>query len=127
MPDRQPAKKNPDTASGQSPDKTLLKRLRMRRAALLKRNGRWHLLSPEGEGQRVLPLKTDAVIAVLVKAGALVAGDDGLLRPGTASMAAVRNLRECPLHRLLGAGQDGRETPFEPEHLRAGERLRGRL
>jgi len=108
---------DPDRRAAQrlSPAKTLIKRLRAGEGALLQRNGRWHLLSPDGSGQRALPLKSSAVIAALISAGALVAGDDGLFRPAAAAMRAVRNGDESPLQRL---------GPLDPELLTAAERLR---
>lgn len=108
--------------AGQTPDKTLLKRLRANGGGLLMRKGRWHTLTPDGTGQRVLPEKSAAIIAGLVKAGALVAGEDGLLRPDSAALAALRNARENPLHRIMG-GEEGNAV-LDDECLRAAERLR---
>jgi len=106
------------------PEKTLLKRLRANGAALLMRNGRWHVLSLQSEGQRALPLKSNPAISALVATGALVAGDDGLLRPHGDSLTAVRNLHESPLLRLLKLNPQKGEARFEDEQLRAAERLR---
>lgn len=103
------------------PDKTFLKRLRASGAALLQRNGRWHVMSPEHTKQRVLAEKSALVIAALIEAGALVAGDDGLFRPAAAAIQAVRNMRENPLQHI---SLQERGTRFEPEHLKAAERLR---
>jgi hypothetical protein len=106
----------------QTPEKTLLKRLRANQGALLRRNGGWHVLSPDGTGQRALPQKSAAAIAKLCAAGAVIEGEDGLFRPVQGALAAVRNAHESPLHRLLSA--DGRYGHFKDEHLRAAERLR---
>lgn len=97
-----------------SPAKTLVKRLRAGGGALLHRNGRWHVLSPDGSGQRALPLKSSAVIASLISAGALVAGDDGLFRAVTQAIRAMRNAGESPLARL---------GDLEADLVKAAERL----
>lgn len=103
------------TAATLSPAKTLLKRLRTSGVALMERNGRWYVMSADGEGQRVLPLKSSPVIASLIAAGALAAGDDGLFRPIAQPARAVRNIGESPLQRL---GQ------LDPALLKAADRLR---
>jgi hypothetical protein len=118
MPERQPA------PSSLPPEKTLLKRLRASRAALLLRNGRWHVMSPDAAGQRTLPLKSTPVIAALVSAGALTEGDDGLFRPAAMALQAVRNLHENPLHRLVAAAAREGDSRFENEHMKAADRLR---
>lgn len=106
------------------PEKTFLKRLRASGAALLQRNGRWHVMSPEHTKQRVLALKSAPVVAALIEAGALVAGDDGLFRPAAAAVQAVRNMRENPLQHILAGAVPERGSRFEPEHFKAAERLR---
>lgn len=106
------------------PEKTFLKRLRSNHAALLERNGQWHLMTRDGEGQRRLPLKSAMVIKALISAGALAAGDDGLFRPVSAAVAAVRNRHENPLSRLLASSRQDGEARFEAEHMKAAERLR---
>jgi hypothetical protein len=111
-------------AKALSPEKTFLKRLRASGAALLQRNGRWHVLSPQAGSQRVLAAKSAPVIAALVEAGALVAGDDGLFRPVAAALQAVRNIRENPLQHVMATASQDRDGRFEAEHLKAAERLR---
>ncbi len=106
------------------PEKTFLKRLRASGAALLQRNGRWHVMSPEHTKQRVLAVKSAPVIAALIEAGALVAADDGLFRPAAAAIQAVRNMHENPLQHIFANALQERGTRFEPEHLKAAERLR---
>jgi len=106
------------------PEKTLLKRLRSGGGALLERNGRWHVMTADGSGQRALPLKSSPVIARLVAAGALVAADDGLFRPAAAAVRAVRDMAENPLQRLLGSQAQAGETRFDAEHMKAADRLR---
>ena len=98
-----------------SPAKTLIKRLRAGGAAVLERNGRWHVMSPDGSGQRALPLKSSPVIAALIAGGALAQGDDGLFRPVTQAVRAVRNMAESPLQRLGN---------LDAALLRAADRLR---
>lgn len=105
-----------------SPGKSLLKRLRCGAGALLLRNGAWHVLTPDGAGERRLAAKTSPVVVALISAGALARGDDGLYRPVAAAVLAVRNAQENPLHRLLASAQDGAGR-FEREHLLAAERL----
>lgn len=117
MPASRPASNQTDL-----PCKTMLKRLRASRGALLRRNGQWHSLSADGAGQRTLPQKSHAVIEQLRATGALVQGNDGLFRPGLAAYAAVRDADETPLQRILGG--DGRDGKCDVEFLRAAERLR---
>lgn len=118
-----PASSSADTKT-LSPEKTFLKRLRVSGAALLQRNGRWHVMSPKAEGQRVLAAKSAPVIAALIDAGALVAGDDGLFRPAAAALRAVRNIRENPLQHVLATAAQDRDGRIGPEHIKAAERLR---
>jgi Domain of unknown function (DUF6456) len=102
----------------------ILARLLKNRAALRLRQGRWEVLTADGKGQRAWPTKLSRQIDALIADGSLVRGDDGLLRPSGASAAAVLDVQESPLQRLLQNKPQAGGRYFTSDMMRAGEKLR---